>query len=484
MMNPEKPALRKSEDSPDLKVAADQTRESSADLHDEIETGDVTQDRTLLNETAIASGSPDLAPGSTFAGKYRIEAHLGSGGMSVVYKAKDLVLNRLVAIKVLNRSHAPDERSMLRFAQEAKAAGALSHPGIIAVHEFAVSDDGQTFMVMDFVNGEPLASAISRSGCLPLSRCIDVAMQAADALAHAHKAGVIHRDLKPGNIMLVTDDSGREQVRIVDFGIAKITAPESGHSLTQTGEVFGSPLYMSPEQCEGTRVDQRSDIYSLGCVLYETLVGKPPHRGDSPLSTALKHINDEPDTLNEARPDISFSADLENIVSRMLEKDFTMRYASMSELQADLKTLAAGLPVKGQTRVAARKHRVNLLLYWAGIFFLAIAAMVALVPIFLGMKISQAPLAVLFVIGFDLFIASVLLHHETSIRKKPATLTEFAQIEFEAIQPAFSNITPSLRGILAWLVIGQLFLLGLYSVWSMHPDRSLLDPIPREEIHR
>ncbi len=306
--------------------------------------------------------SPELvvkgesAPGSLFQGKYEILSTLGTGGMGIVYKARDLSLNRLVAIKMLPESHTGDDQSLLRFQQEARAVGALNHAGIVSIHEFAVSDNNRPYIVMDYIEGSTLSSLLSTAGHLSIDECLEVVLKVADALTYAHGKGVIHRDLKPANIMLLKEGNQSERIKVVDFGIAKLTT-EGGKSLTQTGEIFGSPFYMSPEQCSGAKIDHRSDIYSLGCVLYESLTGRVPHMGETALSTALMHLQQEPLPLSAVQPNLHFPDALQSILDKALAKNAYDRYQSMAEFQDDLEKLKQG-KVDQLTHVGAHdKHR-------------------------------------------------------------------------------------------------------------------------------
>ncbi|MBK9143425.1 MAG: serine/threonine protein kinase [Candidatus Melainabacteria bacterium] len=334
-------------------------KESREEEKPELKVGEPAfEDRTVssIGEPDAPAKQAELQAGENFEGKFAIEGKLGTGGMGVVYRARDLTLNRTVAIKVLSAPGLANQKAILRFQQEARAAGALGHPGIVSVHEFAVSDAGEPYIVMDCVEGQALSDAIARAGCLPLDTCLDIAIRAAEALEFAHAKGVVHRDLKPANIMLINDGGDGESIKIVDFGIAKIQ-DEEGKALTKTGEVFGSPLYMSPEQCSGARVDRRSDIYSLACVLYETLAGRPPHNGETALATAVMHLQEEPDPLSAVRPDRDFPAPLQVILDRALAKDPDSRYQSMSELRSDLEKLREGKPDEVMARSAASKQR-------------------------------------------------------------------------------------------------------------------------------
>lgn len=223
-------------------------------------------------------------PGAVFAEKYEVIEALGSGGMSTVYKAKHKFLEKPVAIKLLNAHLASDGKAVQRFQLEAKAAYDLKHPNLISIYDFGISPDGQAYIVMDYLEGESLSDRIERHGKLPLMEALPIFADIASGLAHAHEHNVLHRDIKPSNVMLTSSESGATKALIVDFGLAKNYEDDS-LKLTQTGEIFGSPLYMSPEQCRGSVLDRRSDIYSFGCLMYETLTGYVPIRGTNALET-------------------------------------------------------------------------------------------------------------------------------------------------------------------------------------------------------
>jgi serine/threonine protein kinase len=229
---------------------------------------------------------------------------------------------------------------------------------------------------MDFIDGIPLSEIIAKIGRLRREKCLDIALKTAEALDYAHAKGVVHRDIKPANIMIVD-----EGVKVVDFGIAKMPT-EEGMTLTQTGEVFGSPLYMSPEQCNGMKLDQRTDIYSLACVLYETLVGQPPHQGKSALETAMMHLQEEPLPLNAVHPGVEYPQALQVVLDKAMAKDVAARYQSISEFRSDLQkvqdvehgSIMAKSAVSNRQRIInAVKQRLAILL---GILSLVTAAFV------------------------------------------------------------------------------------------------------------
>ena len=269
------------------------------------------------------------------ADRYELGPVLGQGGMARVYQGLDRQLGRQVAIKVLASPFDRDREFVERFRREARAAAGLSHPNIVAVFDSG-SDDGTHFIVTELVEGETLADRL-RDGSMPPADAVAVAVDIARALVAAHTRGLIHRDIKPGNVMLLPD--GR--VKVVDFGIARAAGSDT---LTNTGVVLGSTAYLSPEQAGGQPVDERADLYSLGCVLYEMLTGQVPFRADTPIATMYRHVNEDappPSTIAPVQPE------LEDVVLRCLEKDPKRRFASAAELEAAL--LAVPLAQGGDT---------------------------------------------------------------------------------------------------------------------------------------
>jgi serine/threonine protein kinase len=286
----------------------------------------------------------ELLVGATFADRYEILSVLGTGGMSVVYKARHNLMKNLVAIKMLLPHMLLHPTNLKRFQQEAQAASALSHPNVMTVHDLGVTADGLPYLIMEYIEGCGLSDIIKVEGKLAPARALDFFIQACDGLAVAHDKGIIHRDLKPSNIMVVTTDDGKELVKIVDFGIAKLlpTEGEEAQRLTQTGECFGSPLYMSPEQCLAKPLDARADVYSLGCVLYESVTGKPPLLGGSIMDTMYKHIQEVPPGLGDAVPDARMREQLEAAFFKATAKDPAQRFQNMREFQASLEKIRAG----------------------------------------------------------------------------------------------------------------------------------------------
>lgn len=273
--------------------------------------------------------------GDVIASRYEIKQYLGEGGMSAVYAALDKVIKRDVALKILHRDLlVRGKGSLLRFQREAQALGNLDHPNIVKIHHFDADENAQPYIVMDIVKGDSLARRLAKEPeNVKLTDIIDIFVQVCDALAHAHQRGVVHRDLKPSNIMVVGN-----QVKVLDFGIAKLMSEDSDQELqlTRTGEVFGSPLYMSPEQCRGLKLDFRSDIYSIGCVMYEAFTGNPPFTGNSHIDTMLKHVNDLPASVSTSMCDPRYVEKVDAILLRCMAKSPNARFQSMEDVKAAL----------------------------------------------------------------------------------------------------------------------------------------------------
>lgn len=283
--------------------------------------------------------------GSTLGGKYRIEECLGQGGMGSVYRVTHLYLNKEFALKAVNNRVATDV-AVQRFQQEAKMATLLDHPSLVKVHDFGVFDDATPYLVMDLIDGITFAELLKQNGPISIDDVPVLFSQVCFALLSAHECGIVHRDIKPGNIMLCTKVPKRAEgsVKIVDFGIAKLLFREAGEiqALTKTGEIFGSPLYMSPEQCFGDVVDNRSDIYSLGCVLFEMLTGTPPYVGPTALNTMMLHDAAKPPTLKEASLGKEFPPALERVVGKMLARLPADRYENIGEVALSLTRACGG----------------------------------------------------------------------------------------------------------------------------------------------
>lgn len=299
---------------------------------------------------ALVPLARDPMIGTCLMAKYDIIDVIGHGGMGVVYKGRQVLMERTVAIKMLQSQHIADSQSVQRFLREGKATCRMNHPNIITVYDFGITpQSGQPFIVMDYLQGISLADQIKNDGQVSVERSINILTQATDALDHAHRAGVLHRDLKPSNIMLIDYEGEKDYVKIVDFGVAQlIGAGGEQQRLTQMGEVCGSPVYMSPEQCQGLELDARSDIYSMGIVIYETLTGCLPILGKTMVETMSKHISEMPPRFKDSRPDLYIPERIEAVVFKAMAKDPANRHQTMAELCRDLDT---AIPKAGKSQI-------------------------------------------------------------------------------------------------------------------------------------
>ncbi len=271
--------------------------------------------------------------GKTIGDYYHIDKIIGQGGMSIVYLATQVLLQKKYAIKMLHSHLVNNEITVQRFQNEGKAICELNHPNIITIHSFGTYNDSQPYLVMDYLEGVTLSQYIEEHGFVPVNQALLIFKQIAKALAFAHSKNIIHRDLKPSNIMLVKDYDDNITVKILDFGIAKIISENDNVAkLTSTGEVFGSPYYMSPEQCKGSKLDARSDIYSFGCLMYETLTGQLPFKGSNLIDTFNLQISETPKPFGIACRNIKLPSNIEYIVFKALEKNPKQRFESMTDL--------------------------------------------------------------------------------------------------------------------------------------------------------
>jgi beta-lactam-binding protein with PASTA domain/predicted Ser/Thr protein kinase len=284
----------------------------------------------------------DTLIGTLFDGRYQVVRKLGAGGMANVYLAEDQELGRRVAIKILNDRHAGDEQFVERFRREAKNAAALSHPNIVSIYDRGEAE-GTYYIAMEYLDGRSLKELIVQRGPAPITVSVEYARQILSALRFAHRHGIVHRDIKPHNVLV--DADGR--VKVTDFGIARAGASQ----MTEAGSIVGTAQYLSPEQARGTDVDQRSDLYSLGIVLYELLTGTLPFNGDTPVEIAMKHLSTIPEAPSARRPDVP--RDLDLIVTRALAKDPDDRYQSAEEMDADLERFLRGAAVSPVTEESA-----------------------------------------------------------------------------------------------------------------------------------
>ncbi|PZM81111.1 MAG: hypothetical protein DKT66_17945 [Candidatus Melainabacteria bacterium] len=284
----------------------------------------------------------DAMIGSVFADRYEILALLGCGTSGAVYKARHRYMHKLVAIKIMHLELISDISLLKRFRQEAAAASSLTHGNIVNVIDFGLSPEGQAFMIMDYLGGNSLDELIAEHNHLPWKQSVEIFKQVCSGLGHAHDNGIIHRDLKPSNVLVVNYGKPDLNVKLVDFGTAKLVAAESeGAGLTVPGQVFGSPTYMSPEQCMGLQLEANSDVYSMGTLMYETLVGHPPFMTENIVEAMYKQVNEEcpPIALAAATAGITIDNRLQAIINKTLRKDKYQRHQSMHELKKDLEGL-------------------------------------------------------------------------------------------------------------------------------------------------
>ena len=266
-------------------------------------------------------------------GRYRIVDKLGEGGMGVVWLGEHLTLGRKDAVKVLRQQYAADPNLAGRFRREARAANRLQHPNIVRVYDFGRLDDGRLYLAMELAAGESLAEIVSMDDRMPVGRVLHVLTQLADAVEHAHARNVLHRDLKPGNLVLVEQRGRRDVLKVLDFGIAKIVGDAESRQISMRGEVYGTAYYVSPEQIRGVGDDPRSDLYSIGCLAYELLTGDPPFRGQL-LEVMRAHVMKTPEPIVRRRSEVP--KELDEVILCLLEKDAGRRFQSAAALKRAL----------------------------------------------------------------------------------------------------------------------------------------------------
>jgi tRNA A-37 threonylcarbamoyl transferase component Bud32/Leucine-rich repeat (LRR) protein len=326
------------------------------------------------------------ALGERLSEHYEFLEEIGSGGNGIVYKARHRLLNYIVAIKML-RANKLEQNILRRFNQEAKVISTLDHPAIVKLRDYGVTESGQPHMVLEYLQGQTLAQLIDKQGPLSVKKFINIFLQCCDGLEHAHKQNILHRDVKPTNIMFSGDTN---QVKILDFGIAKIVdMADQSAGLTKTGEVFGSPRYMSPEQATGKRVDVRSDIYSLGIVMYEALTGSTPFAGNTTydlLSSQISTIAPSVRSIEKSLP-----VDIEAIVSKCLAKEPYERFQSMGEVKKALMSVNLGKRIrKPSTKSDRWKHPETWLLLSGAVLLIAVCALIGAFAMYF-MKRADAP---------------------------------------------------------------------------------------------
>ena len=288
--------------------------------------------------------STDPLIGSIFGTKYRVLEKLGSGGMGGVYRAEHLLMKRHVALKLLRPNLLEDEVLQKRFHNEAKAASQISHPNAVTLFDFGI-EGNVPYLVMELIQGRTLKQLLEDEKSISVERVALFLRQISEALNHAHRLGIIHRDIKPDNFMVRVEEDGREVVKVLDFGIAKSIGPSQltpEANLTQVGMLIGTPQYMSPEQCQGKEVDARSDIYSLGIVVFELLAGEAPLKANSVLELLVKVLNSPVESLRKLKPELGISEALDKVILKSLEKEPNLRFANVLEFAAGFERAVAG----------------------------------------------------------------------------------------------------------------------------------------------
>jgi eukaryotic-like serine/threonine-protein kinase len=302
-----------------------------------------------LRVADILAAAGDVMLGRVLAGRFTILARLGAGSMGTVYRAKQAPIGRDVAIKILRSDRAVDEVSRARFLREARANSLLTSPNTVTVFDFGQSENGDFYLAMELLEGESLGQRIKRVGRISVDEAIETAKQALRSLAEAHAKGIIHRDLKPDNLFYArvqTNEKFEELVKVLDFGIAKMLQTDGELAMnaieTQAGTVFGTPRYMSPEQAQGKPLDPRSDLYSLGVILYHMLTGRPPFTDDDAIVVMARHIKTPPRPMSEVAPEARIPAEVEGLVMRILSKEPEKRPQTADALVAELARVREG----------------------------------------------------------------------------------------------------------------------------------------------
>jgi serine/threonine protein kinase len=303
-----------------------------------------------------SANATELASGLIVDKAYEVIGRIAGGGMGDVYRVRHIIMQKEYALKALTAEHLK-EADWRRFQNEGRVIGRLNHPNVVGIANLGVHDNCLPYYVMDLLDGQALSEILEERGSLPLVEALPIFIQVCSGIGYAHKKGIVHRDIKPGNIVVLNDKLATANIKIVDFGIAKLSGLRDQHNqqITQAGELFGSPLYMSPEQCQGIAIDARSDIYSLGCSLYETLTGSPPFKGKNAFETMLMHQNCEPPSLSNSAGGRKFPSMLESIIASTLAKDPRDRYQNMDLLAKDLTLALSGKDERSITHLSQPK---------------------------------------------------------------------------------------------------------------------------------
>lgn len=277
--------------------------------------------------------------GSILEGRYEVLSEVGRGKFGIVYKAKHKILDRPVAVKVLHEEVKPTDNAFLRFQREAETTSGLVHPNIVKIYDFGISEGRFPFVVMDFIDGTLLGAELREHHRLPAERALPIFVQICEGLQAAHDSGVVHRDLRPDNIFLIERNGKQDCVKIVDFGIAKKLNDTKSKKLTAEGEVLGTPTFMSPEQVMGKELDPRSDIYAMGCLMYNVLTGELPFLGKNVIETMSEQVSSEPRDFSDACAGLRLPVELQFVVKKALKKAPSDRYQSMNDLKEFLEAM-------------------------------------------------------------------------------------------------------------------------------------------------
>ncbi len=297
----------------------------------------LTGEFVARGSNGMAAGMGANLVGVALLGRYQVQAHIGDGGMGTVYLAEHTTILKKFAIKVLSAELSVRPDHVDRFLREARSASMINHPNVVEITDFGVTPDNQPFFVMEYLQGKDLSQLLGESGSLPWKRVRSIALQICHALQAAHDQGVIHRDMKPGNVVLVKRGNTPEHVKVLDFGIAKVLGESETKGLTQSGMVVGTPEYMSPEQGWGQPVDHRGDIYALGVIMYELLTGKIPFSGATMMEILNRHMFEVPDVKHPNIPE-----EVGAIILKAMQKDRALRFQSMNELGAAIEAVGTG----------------------------------------------------------------------------------------------------------------------------------------------
>jgi DNA-binding response OmpR family regulator/tRNA A-37 threonylcarbamoyl transferase component Bud32 len=300
-------------------------------------------ERTMQENIKGAASRLDVGEAlRTFADRYETIAPIGGGSMGLVFKAKDVALKRYVALKVLHPELVPNHESLSRFTQEAQSIAQLSHPNIVAIYDCGVTANGVPYLVMEFIEGESLFDLLTRERQVPWERALGFFLRLCDALAHSHSRGIIHRDIKPSNIMFQKIEEDKSMLKLLDFSIAKVVNSSDQQLLhmSREGEVFGSPLYLSPEQFTGGRIDERSDMFSLGYMFYECVTGIKLFLGDNDVDTMFRRTVELPIPFKILRPDLVIPESLQSIIFKCMAVEPEKRYSSVAQLRSELQEVA------------------------------------------------------------------------------------------------------------------------------------------------